>query len=127
MPLAERSEASTSSTGPDWGGLGCALKRSGLVGLRELVRGGWAGAMRWLVCKFFCGTSGGQWELTSFVVAQLEAAEFGVVENVWVGVVALLLDAAALLLVLCGLADAVHLLALAGAEVLSCWASVRAA
>jgi hypothetical protein len=44
LPLAERSEASTSSTGPDWGGLGWGLKRSGLVGLRELVRGGWAGA-----------------------------------------------------------------------------------
>lgn len=39
-----RSKASTSSTGPDCGGLGWGLKRSGLVGRREEVRGGWAGA-----------------------------------------------------------------------------------
>ena len=39
-----RSKASTSSTGPVWGGLGWGLKRSGLVGRREEVRGGWAGA-----------------------------------------------------------------------------------
>lgn len=44
-----RSKASTSSTGPDWGGLGCGLKRSGFVGRRLLVRGGWAGAVVELV------------------------------------------------------------------------------
>jgi hypothetical protein len=76
---------------------------------------------------FFLGITSRVWRLTSFIVAQFETAEFGVVEDVWVGVVALLLDAAALLLVLGGLADAVHLLALAGTEVLSRWTSVGAA
>lgn len=51
-----RSKASTSSTGPDCGGLGCGLKRSGLVGLRLLVRGGWAGAVRWV--RKLSGTEG---------------------------------------------------------------------
>ena len=52
------------------------------------------------MCNWFSEITSGRSRLTSFVVAQLEATEFSVVEDVWVGVVALLLDAAALLLVL---------------------------
>lgn len=62
--------------------------------------------------------------LTSFVVAQLEAAEFLVVQHVRVCVVALLFYASARLLG--GFPDAVQLLALAGSEVLSALVGVRA-